>query len=75
VVRAKRLLEKLDPEAVGLFVNSIPMFEGGGYMQELLLETLTKHDFTRFMSLSNLRLQVALLHTRWVQNRMGKTRA
>ena len=57
VVRAKRLLEKLDPEAVGLFVNSIPMFEGGGYMQELLLETLTKHDFTRFMSLSNLRLQ------------------
>ena len=75
VVRAKRLLEKLDPEAVGLFVNSIPMFEGGGYMQELLLETLTKHDFTRFMSLSNLRLQVALLHARWVQNRMGKTRA
>lgn len=75
VVRAKRLLEKLDPEAVGLFVNSIPMFEGGGYMQELLLETLTKHDFKRFMSLSNLRLQVALLHARWVQNRMGKTRA
>ena len=72
VVRAKRLLEKLDPEAVGLFVNSIPMFQGGGYMQELLLETLTKHDFKHFMSLSNLRLQVALLRARWVQNRMKK---
>ena len=72
VVRAKRLLEKLDPEAVGLFVNSIPMFQGGGYMQELLLETLTKHDFKHFMSLSNLRLQVALWRARWVQNRMKK---
>lgn len=70
VVRAKRLLEKLDPEAVGLFVNSIPMFQGGGYMQELMLETLTKNDFKHFMSLSNLRLQVALLRARWVQNRM-----
>jgi len=72
VVRAKRLLEKIDPEAVGLFVNSIPMFEGGGYMQELLLETLTKNDFKHFMSLSNLRLQVELLRARWVQNRMKK---
>ena len=70
VMRAKRLLEKLDPEAVGLFVNSIPMFQGGGYMQELMLETLTKHDFKHFMSLSNVRLQVALLLARWVQNRM-----
>jgi len=75
VVRAKRLLEKLDPEAVGLFVNSVPMFQGGGYMQELLLETLTKDDFKHFMSLSNLRLQVELLRARWVQNRMGKPRA
>ena len=73
VVRAKRLLEKIDPEAVGLFVNSIPMFEGGGYMQELLLETLTKEDFKHFMSLSNLRLQVELLRARWVQKRMKKT--
>jgi Mrp family chromosome partitioning ATPase/capsular polysaccharide biosynthesis protein len=72
VVRAKRLLEKIDPEAVGLFVNSIPMFQGGGYMQELLLETLTKQDFNHFMSLSNLRLQVELLRARWVQNRMKK---
>lgn len=75
VVRAKRLLEKIDPEAVGLFVNSIPMFEGGGYMQELLLETLTKNDYKHFMSLSNLRLQLALLRAHWVQNRMGKPRA
>ncbi len=75
VVRAKRLLEKLDPEAVGLFVNSIPMFQGGGYMQELMLETLTKNDFKHFMSLSNLRLQMALLRARWVQNRMKRKRS
>jgi succinoglycan biosynthesis transport protein ExoP len=72
VVRAKRLLEKLDPEAVGLFVNSVPTFQGGGYMQELLLETLTRDNFKHFMSLSNLRLQVELLRARWVQNRMKK---
>jgi len=72
VIRAKRLLEKLDPEAVGLFVNSIPMFQGGGYMHELVLETLVKEDFKHFMSLSNLRLQVEVLRARWVQNRMKK---
>ena len=67
--RAKRLLEKLDPQAVGLFVNNIPMFEGGGYMKELMVETLTHDTFSHFMSLSNLRLQIELLRARWVQKR------
>lgn len=70
--RAKRLLEKLDPQAVGLFVNNIPMFEGGGYMKELMVETLTHDTFSHFMSLSNLRLQIELLRARWVQRRMKK---
>jgi len=73
VTRARRLLAKLDPEAVGLFVNSVPMFRGGGYMQELMLETLTRKKFGDFMSLSNLRLQFELLRTRWAQRRLKKS--
>ncbi len=69
VTRAKRVLEKIDPEAVGLFVNNIPMFQGGGYMRELMVETLTKAKFSDFMSLSGLRLQIELLYTQWVQRR------
>jgi polysaccharide biosynthesis transport protein len=69
VTRAKRLLEKLDPEAVGLFVSNVPVFQQGGYMKELMVETLTKERFSRFMSLSNLRLQLELLRVRWVQKR------
>jgi Mrp family chromosome partitioning ATPase len=74
VLRAKRLLEKLDPEAVGLFVSDIPMFDGGGYVKELMVETLTREPFSRFMSLSNLRLQVELLRAHWLQMRMKRTR-
>ncbi len=69
VSRAKRVLEKLDPEAVGLFVSNIPVFQGGGYMKELMVETLTKENAARFMSLSNLRLQIELLRAQWVQKR------
>jgi succinoglycan biosynthesis transport protein ExoP len=69
VARTKRLLEKLDPEAVGLFVNNIPVFDGGGYLKALIIETLTKERFSDFMSLSGLRLQVEVLRARWVQRR------
>lgn len=73
VTRAKRVLEKLDPEAVGLFVNRIPMFQGGGYMHELIVETLTRNKFSHFMSLSNLKLQIEFWRTRRLQKRMGKS--
>ena len=69
---AKRMLEKLDPEAVGLFVSNIPVFQDGGYMKELMIEMLTKEKFSRFMSLSNLRLQIELLRAQWVQKRTNK---
>jgi hypothetical protein len=72
VTRAKRVLEKLDPEAVGLFVNNVPMFQGAGYMRELMVETLTKEKFSDFMSLSGLRLQVELLRAQWLQKRMKR---
>jgi len=52
VTRAKRLLHKLDPEAVGLFVNRIPVFSGAGYLETLIVETLTRTRFETFMSRS-----------------------
>ena len=73
VTRAKRLLAKIDPEAVGLFINNIPMFRGSGYMQELMVETLTRKSFSEFMSLSNLRLQIGLLRVRWAQRHLNKS--
>jgi Mrp family chromosome partitioning ATPase len=69
VTRAKRVLEKLDPEAVGLFVNNVPIFQGGGYMKELMIETFTKEKFSNFMSLSGIRLQIELLRAKWSQRR------
>ena len=73
VTRAKRLLAKIDPEAVGLFINNIPIFRGSGYMQALMLETLTRKSFSEFMSLSNLRLQIGLLRVRWAQRHLNKS--
>jgi len=69
VTRAKRVLEKLDPEALGLFVNNVPIFEGGGYMKELMVETFTKEKFSKFMSLSGVRLHIELLRAKWSQRR------
>jgi Mrp family chromosome partitioning ATPase len=69
VMRAKRLLEKLDPEAVGLFVNNIPMFDNGGYMKEVMVETLSGRKLSDFMSLSRMRLEIELLRAQWVQRR------
>jgi len=71
-LRAKRMLQKLDPEAVGLFVNRIPMFQGAGYMQELMVETLTGRRFGQFMSLSQLKFNLELWRLRWQQLRMRK---
>ncbi len=67
VTRAKRLLERLDPEAVGLFVNQIPLFRGSGYMEEAVLETISKTSVDKFMSLSGLKLQIELLRLQWAQ--------
>ncbi len=65
VSRAKRLLQKIDPEAVGLFVNNVPLFRGSGYMEALIIETLTGSKLSRFMSLNQWRLQWELLRTQW----------
>lgn len=73
VLRAKRLLEKLDPDAIGLFVNRIPTFEGAGYMNELIVETLTRNKFSHFMSLSSLKLRYEIMRAQWaMRGKKGK---
>lgn len=72
VSRAKRLLQKIDPEAVGLFVNSVPLFRGGGYIQELIVEYLTRDKYRRFASVPPWKLQWALLRTRWALGRRAQ---
>lgn len=74
VTRAKRVLSNLDPEAVGLFVDRVPLFQGAGYMQELVLETITQKKFADFMSLSDFKLRLELWRLSWVQWRMKKSR-
>jgi succinoglycan biosynthesis transport protein ExoP len=39
--RAGRQIEKLQPAAVGVLVNRVRPFEGGGYLHNLLVEYLT----------------------------------
>ncbi|MDG4560518.1 MAG: hypothetical protein P9E88_04415 [Candidatus Competibacter sp.] len=75
VSRAKRLLQKIDPEAVGLFVNRVPLFRGGGYMEEVIVETLTREKFGHFKGVVNWKLQWELLRARWAMRRKGKREA
>jgi succinoglycan biosynthesis transport protein ExoP len=74
IIRAKRLLQKLDPEAVGLFVNDVPLFRGGGYMEQSIVEWLTHGRFHQFMTDSRLRLTWDMLRTRWLLARARATR-
>jgi Mrp family chromosome partitioning ATPase/uncharacterized protein involved in exopolysaccharide biosynthesis len=39
VLRARRLLQTIDPQAVGLVVNGIAPFVGGGYLSKLMAES------------------------------------
>ncbi len=39
VLRARRLLQAIDPQAVGLVVNGIEPFVGGGYLSKLMEES------------------------------------
>jgi len=65
--RAKRLLEKINPEAVGLFVNNVPLFRGTGYMEEVIIEMLTRDKYSNFKKLNKV-----LKRTRWSFRRQVK---
>lgn len=72
--RSKRLLQKIDPEAVGLFVNKVPLFRGGGYMEELIIETLSRSKASRFMSLAQWKLRWAMWLTERSVRKSGRER-
>ncbi len=74
IVRARQLLQKIDPEAVGLFVSRVPLYRGGlgGDIEESLIETLTRSEFKRFDAGAYLGLQLQLMRTRWALRRKGR---
>lgn len=59
VQRARRLLQTIDPEAVGLVVNRISPFAGGGYLHDLMLESISGRRAGAFFSTPRWRLWCA----------------
>jgi len=64
VKRAARLLHTLDPAAVGLVVNRIQPFRGGGYLHDLMLETVSGRALGTVFTLPRWRLTLASLLVR-----------
>jgi polysaccharide biosynthesis transport protein len=48
--RAGRQVEKIDPAVVGIVVNRVRPFEGGGYLQEMLLEHISRRKRSDYFS-------------------------
>jgi Mrp family chromosome partitioning ATPase/uncharacterized protein involved in exopolysaccharide biosynthesis len=62
VRRAARLLQTIDPEAVGLVVNRISPFVSGGYLRDLMLESLSGRRADAVFTMTRWRLWwIALL--------------
>jgi len=59
VRRAARLLHTLDPAAVGLVVNRIRPFKGGGYLHDLMLESVSGRALAAVFTLPRWRLTLA----------------
>ncbi len=74
VVRARVQLERMDPDAVGLIVNRVPVESGGEPIRNQLVETITGGSFNHFMSSSQLALRWSLLRLRLQQWRQGLRR-
>jgi uncharacterized protein involved in exopolysaccharide biosynthesis/Mrp family chromosome partitioning ATPase len=64
VQRAQRLLQTLDPDAVGLVVNRIAPFTAGGYLRDLMLESVGGRRAGTFFSTARWRLLLASLFLR-----------
>jgi hypothetical protein len=50
--RAGRTLEKLDPAAVGIVVNRVRPFDGGGYLRGMILEYLSARKLSDYHTTS-----------------------
>ena len=65
--RAGRQLEKLDPAALGMVLNRVKPFEGGGYLQGNILEYLSGQNVRDYFTTSHWSLSV---QTRWIALQM-----
>ena len=74
VVRARVQLERMDPDAVGLIVNKVPMESGGESIKSQLVETITGDKFNTFMSSSGMSLRWNLFLLKLQQFRQGRHR-
>jgi hypothetical protein len=74
VVRARVQLERMDPDAVGLIVNRVPVESGGDPIRTQLVETITGDRFSHFMSSPQIALHWNLLRLRLQQWRQGLRR-
>jgi len=70
IARTRILLERLDPGAVGLIVNKVPLDSGGDELTAQTIETITGGRFERFMSLPWLRLRWQILMAQRAARRM-----
>jgi Mrp family chromosome partitioning ATPase len=61
VQRAGRLLQSIDPEAVGMVVNRISPFHSGGYLRELMLENISGRRSGTVLSTPRWRLWLSTL--------------
>lgn len=59
VLRARRMLQSLDPDAVGLIVNRVAAFNGGGYLRELMIENATARRIDKVFTVPAWRLRYA----------------
>lgn len=58
LLRARYMLQNMDPEAVGIIVNRIAPSAVGGYLREVMIEFLTGRRVGRFLTMPTWRLQV-----------------
>jgi capsular exopolysaccharide synthesis family protein len=72
VVRARIQLERMDPEAVGLIVNKVPMESGGESIKSQLVETITGGKFSTFRNSSGMSLRWNLFLLKLQQFRQGR---
>jgi succinoglycan biosynthesis transport protein ExoP len=64
VQRASRLLKTIDPEAVGLVVNRVAPFTAGGYLRDLMLESISGRRPGAVFTLPRWRLLASTLFLR-----------
>jgi polysaccharide biosynthesis transport protein len=67
--RSQRLLKTIDPEAVGMVVNRVEPFTAGGYLRDLMLESISGRHAEKVYSLPRWKL---LAFSFWTRMRLSR---